>query len=289
MRNPVFTGVCTALVTPFINHQINYPLMKQLLKFQLDSGVETIVLAGTTGEAPALSDYEKTELIRQAKNYTGNSCTIIAGTGSNSTEHTLELSISAEKAGADALLIVSPYYNKGNTDGLYRHFSTVANAVGIPIILYNVPSRTGIDIPISVYQRLSKHQNILGVKEATTDITKIIRIKGECPADFYVWSGNDDQIVPVIASGGVGVISVLSNIFPEDTIMLAHAALSGDFNTAAILQAEYLPVIDMLFSEVNPIPVKYAMQYIGFDCGPCRLPLGNISKDNKKRIDSLFN
>ena len=288
MKKPVFTGVCTALVTPFIYGQINYPLMEQLLKYQLDAGVTAVVVAGTTGESPSLSDKEKITLFKRSKLYTGSACTIIAGTGSNSTEHTIALSIAAEKAGVDALLVVAPYYNKGNPEGLYRHFEAVSQAVNIPVILYNVPSRTGVDIPISGYKRLSTIPNIIGVKEASSDITKIIRIKQECPRDFYIWSGNDDQIVPVIASGGQGVISVLSNIFPEDTLMLTDAALSGDFDTAAALQAEYLPVIDLLFSEANPIPVKYAMRHIGFDCGPCRLPLGPLSPDNKKKIDLLF-
>ena len=288
MNQPLFSGVCTALVTPFTYGQVNFPLLTQLLKYQLDAGVKAVVLAGTTGESPTLSDYEKIELIKHGKNYVGSDCLLIAGTGSNATEHTIALSVQAQKAGADALLVVAPYYNKGNNEGLYRHFSAVANAVDIPIILYNVPSRTGVDIPITVYQQLATIPNIVGVKEASSDITKIIRIRNLCPPDFYIWSGNDDQIVPVIASGGQGVISVLSNLFPEDTVMLTDAALAGDFDTAAALQAEFLPVIDMLFSEVNPIPVKYAMNYIGFDCGPCRLPLGSISPNVKKKIDAFF-
>ena len=288
MAEPLFSGVCTALVTPFTYGQINYPLFIQLLKYQLDAGVRAVVLSGTTGESPTLTDYEKTELIRRAKNYVGKDCIIVAGTGSNSTEHAITLSIQAEKAGADALLVVAPYYNKGNPEGLYRHFAAIAGTVDIPIILYNVPSRTGVDIPISVYQRLAVIPNIVGVKEASADITKIIRIKNACPHDFYIWSGNDDQIVPVIACGGQGVISVLSNLFPEDAVMLTEAALAGDFDTAAALQAEFLPVIEMLFSEVNPIPVKYAMRHIGFDCGPCRLPLGPLNPDIKKKIDTFF-
>ena len=289
MRKPVFTGVCTALVTPFIHNQVNYPLLEQLIRYQTDAGVDAIVLSGTTGESPTLSDEEKITMIEKAKVYAANSCTIIAGTGSNSTEHAITISVKAEQAGADALLVVAPYYNKGNEEGLYQHFCAIAKAVHIPVILYNVPTRTGVDIPISVYKRLSAIPNIAGVKEATSDITKIVRIRNQCPADFYIWSGNDDQIVPVIASGGQGVISVLSNLFPEDTVMLTQAALAGDFDTAAALQAEFLPVIEFLFSEVNPIPVKYAMKYIGFDCGPCRLPLGPIGKALQKRIDQFFN
>ena len=288
MKKPLFSGVCTALVTPFIYDRVNYPLIEQLLKYQLDAGVSAFVLGGTTGEAPTLSDSEKLAIFKRAKSYIGNTATLIAGTGSNSTEHTIKMSIGAEKAGANGLLVVAPYYNKGNPDGLYRHFEAVANAVNIPIIIYNVPSRTGIDIPISVYQQLSALPNIAGVKEASTDITKLIRIRKECPKDFYIWSGNDDQIVPAIACGALGIISVLSNIFPEDTLMLTEAALAGDFDTAAALQADYLPVIDLLFREVNPIPIKYAMKHIGFDCGPCRLPLGTLSAEHRNQIDLLF-
>lgn len=288
MKQPLFTGVSTALVTPFLNNEINYPLVEQLLNFQIDSGIHCVVLSGTTGESPTLSDKEKITLFQRAKNYTGNDCTIVAGTGSNSTEHTINLSIAAQEAGADALLVVAPYYNKGNPDGLFKHYSLLANTVDIPIIIYNVPSRTGIDIPVSVYKALSEFPNIAGVKEANTDITKIVKIRRDCPDDFYVWTGNDDQTVPVISLGGKGVISVLSNIFPYETLLMAEAALGGDFDTASALQTELSPHIDALFSEVNPIPVKYAMHCIGFDCGDCRLPLGTLNKEKQAEIDRLF-
>lgn len=288
MKTPIFTGVCTALVTPFLNNEVNYPMLEQLIKYQVDSGISAVVLSGTTGEAPTLSDIEKTEMIKRAKKYIGNSCTVIAGTGTNSTKHAIALSRNAELAGADALLVVSPYYNKGNPEGLYAHFLAIAQSVDLPIIIYNVPSRTGVDIPVAVYKRLSAQPNIIGVKEASTDISKIARIRTVCPDDFYIWSGNDDQIVPVIALGGKGVISVLSNICPDETLDITDAALAGDFDTAAALQCHYLPLIDLLFTEVNPIPVKYAMKYAGFDCGRCRLPLGTLSTLNKDRIDHYF-
>lgn len=289
MKQPAFCGVCTALVTPFFNNQVNFPMVEQLLKRQIDSGIRSVVLSGTTGEAPTLTDNEKIELIRRAKGYTGSSCQIIAGTGTNSTEHAVHLSVAAQQAGADALLIVSPYYNKGNPDGLYRHFCTISHSVDIPIILYNVPSRTGMDIPISVYQKLSSEPNIIGVKEATTDISKITRIKAACPNDFYIWSGNDEQIVPVISLGGKGVISVLSNLCPKEVIAITNAALDGDFDTAAALQCRIQPLTELLFSEVSPIPIKYAMRCAGCDCGDCRLPLGKLSRANKERIDKFFN
>lgn len=288
MKKPVFTGVCTALVTPFIDNKINYPLVDQLLQRQINAGVSAVVLSGTTGESPTMSDNEKLELFRRAKEYTGSACTIIAGTGSNSTSHAIALSQSAQLAGADALLVVAPYYNKGNADGLYAHYAAIADAVDIPVIIYNVPSRTGVDIPVSVYQQLSQISNIAGVKEASSDITKIARIRGTCGSQFAVWSGNDDQIVPVMSLGGQGVISVLSNIFPVETLAMTQAALVGDFNTASAMQCELMPFIDLLFCEVNPIPVKYAMHHIGFDCGGYRLPLAQLSPETKEKIDRFF-
>lgn len=288
MKNPVFTGACTALVTPFLDGRVNYPMMEQLLRRQMDAGIEAVVVCGTTGESPTLSDEEKLELFFRCKQYAGDACQIIAGTGSNSTSHTLELSLAAQEEGADALLLVSPYYNKATPEGLISHYLTVAHGVSIPIILYNVPSRTGVDIPVSVYQRLSLLPNILGVKEASSDITKIARIRKDCPEDFFVWSGNDDQTVPVMSLGGKGVISVLSNVVPEKTQAMAKAALDGDFDTAASLQLELLPLTEALFSEVNPIPVKEAMGIIGYDCGSCRLPLTGLSKKNLETLRMLL-
>lgn len=288
MKKPVFTGVCTALVTPFLDDKINYPLLAQILRWQIESGVSAVAVSGTTGESATLSDAEKILLFKRAKEYAGNACTVIAGTGTNSTVHAVELSQAAQEAGADALLVVSPYYNKGNPDGLYAHYLAIANSVHIPIIIYNVPSRTGVDIPVSVYRQLSGLPNIAGVKEASTDITKIARIRAECPVDFYVWAGNDEQIVPVMSLGGQGVVSVLSNLCPAETAAMTHAALGGDFDTAAALQLRLLTLNELLFCEVNPIPVKYAMRHIGFDCGSCRLPLGALSAPNKQRIDRYF-
>lgn len=288
MRKPLFTGACTALVTPFLSGKVNYPMIEQLLRRQIEAGISTVVIAGTTGESPTLSDDEKIELFRRCKQYAGNTCTIIAGTGTNSTEHAVALSVAAEEAGADALLVVSPYYNKATPDGLIAHYLSIAHSVSLPIILYNVPSRTGVDIPVSVYQRLSRVPNIVGVKEASSDITKIARIKLACEPDFAIWSGNDDQIVPVMASGGSGVISVLSNIYPAETQAMCHAALQGDVETASALQRQLLPLIDLLFCEVNPIPVKAALQCIGYDCGGCRLPLCKLTKEHQQQIERYF-
>ena len=288
MKKPLFTGVCTALVTPFENGKINLSMLERLLARQIDAGIEAVVICGTTGESPTLSDTEKLELFRHAKQYAGNECIIIAGTGSNCTEHAIALSQAAEETGVDGLLIVTPYYNKATPAGLLAHYGSIAGAVHIPIIAYNVPSRTGVDIPVSVYQQLSKIPKIAGVKEASTDISKIAKIRAACPDEFALWSGNDDQAVPVMSLGGQGVISVLSNVEPVKTQAMAKAALDGDFDTAAALQIELLPLIKALFSEVNPIPVKAAMKLIGYDCGECRLPLTPISEANLKRLNTLL-
>lgn len=286
-KQPFFTGVCTALVTPFLRGEVNYPMLERLLQAQLDAGINAIVVCGTTGESPTLSDCEKLELFRRSKEFVGDSCKIIAGTGSNCTEHTIYLSQAAEKLGVDGLLLVSPYYNKATPAGLFAHYSAIAASVQIPCILYNVPSRTGVDIPVEVYRSLSRIPNIAGVKEASSDIVKVARILSECPG-FPVWSGNDDQIVPVIALGGSGVISVLSNVAPEKTKAMVDAALDGDFDTAADLQLKLLPLIRALFSEVNPIPVKAALKELGFDCGSCRLPLTSISPENLEKLIAVL-
>lgn len=288
MNNILFTGACTALVTPFLNGEVNYPLMEQLLRRQMEAGIRAVVICGTTGESPTLSDCEKLELFRRAKKFVGSRCLIIAGTGSNNTEHTVTLSRAAEDAGADALLVVSPYYNKATPEGLITHYSAVAASVHIPVILYNVPSRTGVDIPVTVYQCLSQIPNIAGVKEASTDISKIAKIRSVCPEHFAVWSGNDDQATAVMSLGGAGVISVLSNILPVETQAMVNAALDGDFDTASDLQLKLLPLTELLFSEVNPIPVKAAMKILGYDCGICRLPLTEASKETVKKLKKLL-
>lgn len=283
MKNMLFTGACTALVTPFLDDKVNYPMLEQLIRHQIDAGINTVVLSGTTGESATLRDDEKVEMVRRAKAYTGKDCTVIAGTGSNSTAHAVQLSVEAEKAGADALLIVSPYYNKATPEGLYAHYLTISKAVSIPIIAYNVPGRTGVDMSVSVYERLNDIPNVVGIKEAATDITKLTRICRSCDK-LTVWSGNDDHAVAAISLGAKGLISVLSNVLPMQTQAMVQAALDGDFDTASALQQDMQPLVDLLFAEVNPIPVKAAMKYIGFDCGGCRLPLTNASKEIHKKL-----
>lgn len=288
MKKPLFTGVCTAMVTPFLDGKVNYPMLEQLLRRQMEAGIKAVVICGTTGESPTLSDEEKLELFRRAKAYVGDHMCIIAGTGSNSTEHAVYLSREAEKCGVDALLVVSPYYNKATTEGLIAHYLAIAHAVKLPVIIYNVPPRTGVDIPVSVYKTLSRIPNIAGVKEASNRIVKIAQIIAACGQDLPVWAGNDDMIAPVISLGGKGVISVLSNVAPVETRMMSQAALDGDFDTAGAMQCDMLELIELLFCEVNPIPVKAAMKRIGFDCGGCRLPLTALSDANQKRMEAYF-
>lgn len=288
MNQPIFSGVCTALVTPFLDGKINYPMLDVLLRRQCDAGISAVVLAGTTGEAPTLSDEEKLELFRRGKEAVGSRCKIIAGTGSNDTAHAVCLSDAAQDAGADALLVVSPYYNKATPDGLFAHYLAIAHAVSIPIIIYNVPSRTGLDIPVSVYRRLSRVPNIIGVKEASSDITKITRIRAACGDQFTIWTGNDDLTVAAIALGSKGVISVTSNLLPAEVRDVTEAALNGDFDTAADLQCKLQPINDLLFSQVNPIPIKAAMNIAGYDCGSCRLPLTELSPEYKTKLEALL-
>ena len=288
MKSPFFTGACTALVTPFLNGKINLTMLQILLQRQMDAGIGAVVLCGTTGESPTLSDEEKITMFHHGKQFSGSGCTIIAGTGSNDTRHAIDLSRAAEEAGADGLLVVTPYYNKATANGLITHYTAISSAVHIPIILYNVPSRTGVDIPVSVYTELAKIPNIAGVKEASTDITKIAKIRGVCPSDFAVWSGNDDMTVPVMSLGGQGVISVASNVCPMQVQAMTHAALAGDFDSAAALQLDLLPLISLLFCEVNPIPVKAAMELLGYDCGSCRMPLSSLSREHMVQLKALL-
>lgn len=288
MKNAIFKGACTALVTPFFQGSVNFPLLERLLTRQMEAGIPAVAVCGTTGESPTLSDYEKIEIVRRCKLWAADRCCIIAGTGSNSTEHAIDLSKAAQDEGADALLVVTPYYNKATADGLITHYCAIASAVHIPVIVYNVPSRTGVDVPVSVYKALAQIDNIAGVKEASTDLSKIAQIRKECPPDFALWSGNDDQAVAVMSLGGAGVISVLSNIAPVETHAMAMAALDGDFDTAADLQLTLLPLIQALFREVNPIPVKAAMGLLGYDCGCCRLPLTPPTAQTVQELKKLL-
>ena len=284
MKQPVFTGTCTAVVTPFTDRGVNYDVLAALLDRQLAAGVEAVVLCGTTGEAAAMTEAEQLAVIRWGADYLRGRMTVIAGTGSNYTAHAVDLSRAAEEAGADAVLVVTPYYNKATPRGLILHYTAVADAVGIPVIAYNVPSRTGVDLPLSVCEALSAHPNINGVKEASGDLAKISRILGRFGEDFHVWSGNDDQNVPILSLGGQGVISVLSNVCPGEVHDMVSAAHRGDFRAAAAEQNRLMPLIDALFCEVNPIPVKAALDLLGFDVGTPRLPLCPMEPEHLSRL-----
>ena len=282
MKRPIFTGLCTALVTPFAGGQINYGMLEGLIEGQIAAGTEAIVLAGTTGESPTLSTEEKLELFRHGVRIARGRCRIIAGTGGNCTAGAAELSMAAEQTGVDALLVVTPYYNKATQPGLVKHYAAVCRCVRIPVIAYNVPSRTGVDISADTCRELAAIENLAGIKEACGDISKVSRILSG--TDLPVWSGNDDQTIPVMALGGAGVISVASNLIPAEMHGLTQAALNGDYRRAAALQRRYQRLMDLLFCQVNPIPVKAAMAMTGMDCGDCRMPLDGLTEVNAQKL-----
>lgn len=286
MKRPFFSGLCTALVTPFREDQIDYNMLNLLIERQISAGAEAIVLAGTTGESPTLTRAEKLSLFREGVIAAAGRCKIIAGTGSNCTKTAVELSYDAEQTGVDGLLVVTPYYNKSTQAGLVKHYRTICEAVSIPVVAYNVPSRTGVDIAVDTYRALEQLPNLAGIKEACGDLSKVSRILAR--TELPVWSGNDDQTVPIMALGGCGVISVASNVIPWQMHDMTQAALAGDYTTAAALQRRYQKLMDLLFCQVNPIPVKAAMAMIGLDCGKCRMPLDDISEADSHKLYSCL-
>ena len=286
MKNTLFTGAAVAIITPFNeDNSINFECFGEIIENQIVNGTDAIVVCGTTGEASTMSDEEHIECIRFAVEKTAKRVPVIAGTGSNDTAYAIQLSQEAEKVGADGLLLVTPYYNKTTQRGLIAHFTAIADAVNIPIILYNIPGRTGMAIDISTAKTLAKHKNIVGIKEASGNISYTAKLIAECGDELDVYSGNDDMIVPVMSLGGKGVISVLSHVIPKETHMMVQYCLENNFAEATKLQLEYLELINNLFIEVNPIPVKEAMNLLGYDVGNTRLPLTNMSKKN---IDLLY-
>lgn len=282
MKRLIFTGLCTALVTPFSEDGIDFFMLEQLIEGQIEAGTEAIVLAGTTGESPTLTHDEKLELFREGVRMAAGRCRIIAGTGSNSTKAAIDLSREAQDCGVDGLLVVTPYYNKATQPGLLKHYRALCEAVEIPVIAYNVPSRTGVDISVDTCKALAEIPNLVGIKEACGDISKVARILAD--TELAVWSGNDDQTVPVMALGGAGVISVASNVIPKQMHELTQAALRGDFAKAAAIGRRYQKPFDLLFCQVNPIPVKAAMRMIGMDCGDCRMPLDGLTDENARKL-----
>ena len=262
--------------------------MGRLLDFQLENGTDAIIVCGTTGEASTMTYWERMRTIEYCVERVDGRVPVIAGAGSNSTENTIALSRDAERAGADGLLLVTPYYNKATQEGLVRHYTAVADSVTCPLILYNVPSRTGVTILPETYAELSKHPNINGTKEASGNFSNLQKTRNLCPADFYIWSGNDDETVPICALGGVGVISVVANILPKEMHQLAQLCLSEEFAAAGNLQLHLKDLCDCLFCEVNPIPVKTAMNLMGMEAGSLRLPLCPPSAEHLAHIRSTL-
>ena len=288
MKQPVFTGLCTALITPFRGGGLDAEMLRRLILRQIEAGADAIVLGGTTGESPTLTTEEKLELFRVGVETAAGRCRIIAGTGGNCTQRAAEISTQAAQLGVDGLLVVTPYYNKTTQTGLVKHYLTITEAAGIPVIAYNVPARTGMDIGLDACRELSRMPLIAGIKEASGDITKVGRILAVCGDNLPVYSGNDDQTVPVMALGGAGVISVASNVVPKEMKALTDCCLAGDYVRAAAIQRRLLPLQDLLFCQVNPIPVKAAMGMIGLDCGDCRMPLDALAPENVKKLQNCL-
>lgn len=283
-KKPVFEGIATALITPLDENGINYEEFGKLIDWQIDSGIDALVICGTTGESSTLEDKEHRDAIAYAVKRAAGRVPIIAGTGSNDTAYALDLTRFACEAGADAMLVVTPYYNKTTQGGLIRMFTTLADASTKPLILYNVPSRTGVNIEPATYAALADHPNITGIKEANGNISKIVETAALVHGKLDLYSGNDDQIVPIMALGGRGCISVLSNLMPAQTREICTRFWSGDIAGAAELQYKYLPLINALFSEVNPIPVKAAMSAMGFCKDYLRLPLVEMSEAPRAKL-----
>lgn len=288
MSEPIFTGVATALVTPFKDEKIDFEAFSKHINWQIESGIDALVVCGTTGESPTLNDEEHKAAIEFVVKEVAGRVPVIAGTGSNDTAYSVQLTKHACDVGVDACLLITPYYNKTTQAGLIASFRKIADASTKPIILYNVPSRTGVNIAPETYAELVKHPLINGIKEANGNISSVVKTKSLIGDDVYIYSGNDDQITPIISLGGQGVISVLSNIAPKAALDIAHSALSGDFKTSAKFQAEYVDLCDALFSEVNPIPVKHAMSALGFCENSLRLPLLQISTDKAEVLENCM-
>lgn len=280
VKVPVFKGSCTAIVTPFNEHGVDYERLKKNLEFQYENGTSAIVVCGTTGENATHTPNEHDELVRVTVRTVNGRMKVIAGIGSNNTENALRAAENAKYSGADAVLMVTPYYNKTTQKGLIEHFSYVADRVDIPMILYNVPSRTGIGITADTCKVLSQHPNINGIKEASGDISLAAKIRSLCGDDLYIWSGNDDCTIPLMSLGALGVISVASNIVPGAVAKLCALCLEGSYAEATELYAKYASLFSALFIETNPIPVKAALKMMGMDSGILRLPLTEISQES---------
>ena len=285
---PIFTGAATALITPTTPAGVDYEALGRLIDWQISGGIDALVIAGSTGEGKTLSITEHREVLRYSAERIAGRVPMIAGTGSNETSVSISLSRYACEVGADALLVVTPYYIKATQNGLVQMYNMIAEAVTKPIILYNVPSRTGVNIEPETYARLAEHENIVGIKEANGDISKIVTTAAAVQGKLDLYSGNDDQTIPILSLGGKGVISVLSNLLPAQTAEMCRRFFRGDCAGAAELQLKYLPLIHALFSEVNPIPVKAAMAEMGFCENYLRMPLTPMEEDHKRKLLALM-
>lgn len=284
----LFKGSGVAIVTPFKEDGIDFEKLRELLEWHISENTDAIVICGTTGESATMSDDEKKEAIKFTIDVINKRIPVIAGTGSNNTKHSIELSKYAESVGADGLLVVTPYYNKTTQKGLIEHYTAIANNVNIPIVIYNVPGRTGLNILPKTIAALAKHPNICAVKEASGNIAQVAEIARLCDDDFYIYSGNDDMVVPLLSLGGVGVISVVANILPKDTHNMVMSYLNGELASSRKLQLDMKPLIDALFIETNPIPIKEAMNLLGMEVGLPRLPLTTMEPTNLQvLIDEL--
>ncbi len=289
MKKTIFTGAATALVTPMNpDTSVNYDVLRNLVNEQIEAGIDALVICGTTGEKSTLSYKEHVKVIEEAIKTADGRVPIIAGAGSNDTVYSVGLCKEAISLGADALLSVTPYYNKASQAGLIAHYNYIADRIDKPLIVYNVPSRTGVSIQPETYLELSKHENIVAIKEANGDISSVAKTKQLVGDALDIYSGNDDQIIPMMALGGKGVISVLSNIVPKETHDMCHAFLNGDTEKARDLQLKYIPFINALFSDVNPIPVKEAMNLMGKNVGPVRLPLVPMNEGKKAEMIKIM-
>ena len=282
MKKILFKGVGSAVPTPFDENGVNISEFRKFLQFQIDNNVDALIVCGTTGESSTMTRDEKIIAINCALEVANEKIPVIVGTGSNNTREAIEMSEIAERLGANGILVVTPYYNKTTQRGLIAHYKAIAESVSLPIILYNVPSRTGVNIEPKTCLELSKIDNIIAIKEASGNISQVAQISNLCGDNLYIYSGNDDQIVPICSLGGMGVISVLSNIKPKFVHDMVYDFLDGNIDKARKMQLNVLPLINSLFSEVNPIPVKYALNELGFNFGVPRLPLVEFSDNNKK-------
>lgn len=284
MKKIIFKGCGTAIATPFNENGVNFEVFKQLIDNQIKEGVDSIIVCGTTGESATMSEAERKDTIKFVVDTVNKRVPVIAGTGSNNTRSAIEMTKYAESVGVDGVLVVTPYYNKATQKGLIEHFTKIAKETTLPIIMYNVPGRTGVNILPETCYELSKIDNIVAIKEASGNISQVAKIASLCGNDLAIYSGNDDQIIPVLSLGGIGVISVLSNIKPKFTHDMVYDFFNGDVKEACKKQLDSIELIDCLFSEVNPIPVKSALNMLGYDYGIPRLPLTELSESNKDKL-----